>query len=271
MELKQRKQRSQVAVLALGVWLGVGVAAAMAQGALPSPSPMPTLDPVSASLVTVSSKLSVFATQDARAAITPIADKAAGDARVAVALGRVLEQEKKYDDAIVQLKKATDLAPNDAQNLVYLGEIYLRQRREADIAATFQRIADLMQPKVDADATVWEPRYYLAVAQMRLKQLDKAADGFTKALVMRPDHAMSYYYFGYCRVMQQKWADAVDMFSKALEKDPSLAYAYYYRGLSQDKLGKKDQLVIDMDRFYKLAPNTPEAERAKSILDAAKR
>jgi tetratricopeptide (TPR) repeat protein len=271
MKFKHMNNRVWMAVVVLGTLLTTGVAVAPALGEDPPPSPTPTIDPVTATLATVDSKLTVFATTDARAALTPIVDKAVRDARVAAALGRVLEQERKYDDAIVQLKKAVELAPANAQDLVYLGEIYVRQRKDADVTATFQKIVDLMQPKADADATLWEPRYYLAVAQMRLKQLDKAPDGFTKALALRPDHAMTYYYFGYCRVLQQKWADAVDEFTKAIEKDQNLAYAYYYRGLAQDKLHKKDQLVIDMDRFYKLAPNTPEAERAKSVLDAAKR
>jgi tetratricopeptide (TPR) repeat protein len=264
-------QCAWLTVLLVGSFLAVGAVAPLAWAGTPVPTPVPTVDPVPDALTTVDAKLATFATQDARSAINPIAAKAKTDARVAAGLGRVLDQERKYDDAIAQLKQATALDPGNPAYLVSLGEIYVRQRRDADANATFQKLNDLEQPKVDADATQWEPRYYLSIAQMRLKQLDKAADGFQKALVLKPGDAMTLYYFGYCRALQQKWADAVDKLTQALAANPTLAYAYYYRGMAQDKLGKKDQLVLDMNAFVKLAPNTPEAERAKSILDAAKR
>ena len=38
-----------------------------------------------------------------------------------------------------------------------------------------------------------------------------------------------------------------------------------------DQLGKKDQLVLDMDRFLKLAPQAPEADKAQAVVKAAKR
>ena len=268
---RHKTQTSWLVVVILGAGMIAGATSVLAQEEAPPPTPTPTIDPVTATLGTVDAKLALYATQEARSAVGPIADRAVSDARVAVAMGRILEQEKRYDEAVVQLKKAAELAPDNAQNLVYLGEIYVRQRKDADVAATFQRIIDLMQPKADADVTAWEPRYYLAIAQMRRKLFDPASANFTSALALRPDHAMTLYYFGYMRALQQKWADAVDKLTKALTVDPNLAYAYYYRGLAQDKLGKKDQLVIDMDRFLKLAPNTPEAERARGILDAAKR
>ena len=53
--------------------------------------------------------------------------------------------------------------------------------------------------------------------------------------------------------------------------DSGFAHAYYYRGLCWDKLGRKDKMLSDLDRFVSLAPNAPEAERAAAILQAAGR
>jgi regulator of sirC expression with transglutaminase-like and TPR domain len=47
--------------------------------------------------------------------------------------------------------------------------------------------------------------------------------------------------------------------------------AYYYRGLAYDKLGRKDLMVLDLDRFVKLAPGAPESERARAVLAGASR
>jgi tetratricopeptide (TPR) repeat protein len=229
------------------------------------------VDPLVAPLATVDAKLTVYATKDARDAVNPIADKAETDARVAVALGRVLDQEKKYDDAIVKLAKAVALAPDNGRYLLALGETYLHKKDQTNADATFQKLADLVQPRVDADATAWEPRYLLAIARMRLKQFDKATPAFTKALELTPGHPMTLYYFGLSRALEGKWADAVDQLSKAIDKDPTIAMAYYYRALAYDKLKKKDKLVLDMRTFVQLAPDAPEAERARAVLDAAKR
>jgi hypothetical protein len=41
--------------------------------------------------------------------------------------------------------------------------------------------------------------------------------------------------------------------------------------MSQDRAGRKDLLVADMERFLRLAPEAPEAERARAIVRAAGR
>jgi tetratricopeptide (TPR) repeat protein len=86
-----------------------------------------------------------------------------------------------------------------------------------------------------------------------------------------PGNVQVFYRTGLNFAFQQKWQDSVDYLTKSLEKDPAFAYSYYYRALSQEKLGKKDRLVLDMDKFLKLAPDAPEASRAKQIVQAAKR
>jgi len=53
--------------------------------------------------------------------------------------------------------------------------------------------------------------------------------------------------------------------------ESGLAYAYYYRGLAAEKLGRKDLLINDLDRFLALAPNAPEAAQARALLNAARR
>ena len=43
-----------------------------------------------------------------------------------------------------------------------------------------------------------------------------------------------------------------------------------YRGLAEDKLGRKDNLINDLDQFVRLAPNSPEAETARAILSSVR-
>jgi tetratricopeptide (TPR) repeat protein len=183
---------------------------------------------------------------------------------VAMALGRVHEQEKKYGEAEARLKKATELAAGDPAPWVYLGETYLRQRRDGEASNAFRQAADAARAKGGPEAA-----YYLGVAQQRLKQYDEAVATLSSASAPQP--ALIPYQIGVTRAFQENWPAAVEQLGRAIEQDSGLAYAYYYRGLAQEKLGRKDLLVNDMERFLALAPGAPEAERAKAILRAVKR
>ncbi len=226
------------------------------QPAKPDPAPPPGLD-------AVGEKLAHYQTDAARDSLARLMDQADSNAFVATAYGRVLEQQKSYGDAEARLRKAAALAPADPAPLVYLGEVLLRQRRDADASAAFRQAADAARAKGGADAS-----YYLGVAQQRLKQYDDAVATFAGARAPQP--ALLAYQIGLTRAFQENWAAAAEQLTNAINMDSGLAMAYYYRGLAQDKLGHKDLLVNDMNRFLALAPNAPEADRAQAVLRAVK-
>ncbi|HEX4963399.1 MAG TPA: tetratricopeptide repeat protein [Thermoanaerobaculia bacterium] len=228
------------------------------QPAKPGPEPPPP------GLDAVGEKLWHYQTDAARDSLSPFLDKADANAYVATAYGRVLEQQKSYGDAEARLRKAAALAPGDPAPYVYLGEVLLRQRRDDDAGAAFRQAADAARAKGGADAA-----YYLGVAQQRLKQYDAAVA--TLAGARAPQPALIPYQIGVTRAFQENWPAAADQLTAAIGQDSGLAYAYYYRGLAADKLGRKDMLVNDMERFLALAPNAPEADRARAVLRAVKR
>ncbi|MEA2599260.1 MAG: hypothetical protein QOF89_252 [Acidobacteriota bacterium] len=214
-------------------------------------------------LDSVGEKLAHYQTDGARESLGRFLDQADSNAYVATAYGRVLEQQKSYGDAEAKLRKATELAPGDPAPFVYLGEVYLRQHRDGDASNAFRKAADAARAKGGADAA-----YYLGVAQQRLKQYDDAVATLQGASAPQP--ALIPYQIGVTRAFQQNWPAAAEQLSRALDMDSGLAYAYYYRGLAQEKLGRKDLLVNDMERFLALAPNAPEADQAKAVLRAVK-
>ncbi len=225
------------------------------------PAPPPQAPPEG--LDGVDERLWRYQTGVARDTLGRFMDQAEANAYVAAAYGRVLEQEKKYGDAESRLRKATELAANEPAPWVYLGEVYLRQRREGDADNAFRKAADLAKAKGGSDAA-----YYLGIAQQRLKQYDAAVSTLEGARAPAP--ALAPYQIGVTLAFQEKWQPAADQLTRAISMDSGLAYAYYYRGLTQEKLGRKDLLIADMERFLTLAPNAPEAERARAILRAVK-
>ena len=231
-------------------------------GGQTQPPPPPPGPP--AGLGTVEDKLWAYKTAEARSAVQAHADQAAANGWVAAALGRVLDQEKKYGEAEAQIKKAAELLPSEPAPWVYLGEAYLHQNRQGDANNAFRKAAELAQAKGGGEAA-----YFLGVAQQRLNQYDQALASFGRASA--PEPALLAYQIGVTRAFQGKWAEAAAELSRALERDSGLAYAYYYRGLAHEKLGNKDRLINDLERFVALAPNAPDADRARAILRAAAR
>jgi tetratricopeptide (TPR) repeat protein len=254
----------------LVVMFSIGLAWAQEE---PACTPTAVPDPVIKALQTTNAKLLRHDTAEARKALEPLQDRRENDARVALALGRVLDQERKYNDALVQLRNAASLAPTNPENHIWVGEVLMRQKKQKDADTAFQKAIDLMAPKVaaDTDGKDIESRYWLGVAQQRRRLFDQSAQTLAKVLELKPDHLMATYQLGLTRAFQQRWADAVALLTRALEADSGIAQAYYYRGLAQDKLGRKDLLVLDMERFLTLAPNAPEADMARAVVNAAKR
>ena len=216
--------------------------------------------PPPAAVGTVDRRLWEYRTSEARSAVNSVADQADGNAAVAVALGRVLEQEKKYGESESRLRRATELAPSDPEAWVWLGETYLRQRNNGAADSAFRKAAEVAGGN----------DYYLGVARQRLRQYDEAVAALERARGSSYG-ALVPYQIGVTRLFQEQWQPALDQLTQAVESDPNLAYGYYYRGLAAEKLNRKDLLVNDMERFLKLAPDSPEAERARLILRAVKK
>lgn len=234
-------------------------------GEQPSPGASETPAPPPAVVGEVDRLLAEYKTGEARSAIAPLSGQADSNPYVSMALGRVLDQEKKYSEATARLRKATELAPADPAPQVYLGEALLRARKSGEADAAFRKAAELAQGKGG------DSLYYLGVAQQRLRQFDQAVETLERARGQSPSNAMIPFQIGVTRAFQEQWSPAVEQLSRAIEMNSGMAYAYYYRGLAYDKLNRKDQLVKDMERFLALAPDAPEADRARAVLQAARR
>jgi tetratricopeptide (TPR) repeat protein len=234
------------------------------------PAPTPQGEPVQApqsppaGIDSVGEKLWRYQTGEARSALGRFMDQADKNAYVALANGRVLDQEKKYGEAEAQIRKATELVPNDPAPFAALGELYRHQDRHGDADNAFRRAADVARAKGGPEAA-----YYLGVAQQQLKQLDEAVATLQGASAPQP--ALIPYQIGVAYYLKGSWDAAVEQLDRAISMDSGLAYAYYYRGRAQDKKGRKDLLVNDMSRFLALAPNAPEAPQAQAILTSVKR
>ena len=187
------------------------------------------------------------------------------------AWGVLLEVEGKPDDALAALDQAVALDAADFQAHFYRGEVLYGQQRQGDAKAEWQKARDRASSRVNADSGDAAAQFVLGAAKVRLQQYPKAREALEAAASAGFDQAMVKYQMGLSHAFEQNWQQSVDLLTATLGIDGGFAHAYYYRGLCWDKLGRKDKMLSDLDRFVSLAPKAPEAERAVAILQAAGR
>ncbi len=211
-------------------------------------------------------KLLAYATADARKALQPVMNDQ--HPSVLVALGRVFEQEKKYSDAAAKLRQAANLAPADPEPWLQLGRVLAQDKRQADADAAWQKALTLAEAKVQAAGQDKTALLQLGVAQRGCKRYDDALATFQRLRDLQPDHALAVFEQGVTRALKQEWTPAVEVLTRAIELNSGIAYAYYYRGLAASQIRRKDLTVNDLHRFLAMAPNAPEASRAKKIVQS---
>lgn len=194
-----------------------------------------------------------------------------GSSTLRAAWGVLLAVEGKPNDALAVLEQAVGLDAADFQAHFYRGEVLHAQQRLGDAKAEWQKARDRAASRVEASSGDAGALFVLGAARVRLQQYDQALQSLEAAAAAGFDTAMVKYQMGLSKAFQQKWQESVDLLSAALAADSGFAHAYYYRGLCWDKLGRKDKMLSDLDRFVSLAPTAPEAERATAILQAAGR
>jgi tetratricopeptide (TPR) repeat protein len=246
----------------------VAVATPEAPGGSPaSPESAPPSPPPDAALLAIEPEILAYAIAPARAALARVRDP--GAAGSLVAEGRVLTLEGSYGDAIARFDRAATAAPDDPAALVYKGEALQYARQEAGARAAFTEAKRRAQADL-AGAESLDALYHLGVAQQRLGEHVAAFATLERARALAPGDARVLYQLGATRFLQERWQDAVDLTSQALERNPRHAYAYWLRGNAAGQIDRKDLLVNDLRRFVELAPNAPEAERARRILATVK-
>ena len=225
-----------------------------------APAPAPPRDPA---LLAMEPEIWAYAVGPARASLGRVSDPASAPALVAE--GRVLTLEAKYGDAVARFDRAAAAAPDDPAPLVYKGEAQLYARQEAAARQSFAEAKRRAQRQVEQGETV-DALYHLGVAQQRLGEHDAAFGTLDRARALAPGDERILYQMGTTRFLQERWQEAVDLTTQALERNQRLAYGYWVRGNAAGQVDRKDLLVNDLRRFVELAPNAPEAERARRIL-----
>jgi tetratricopeptide (TPR) repeat protein len=187
---------------------------------------------------------------------------------------------QKYDEAVTQLSKASEMDPKQHVVWAQLADAYLGEAKTktgdeqtALTAKGFDAYGKAIELKPD-DAG-YHNNYALALA--RAKKFPEAQAELTKAAQIDPTNAGRYYFnLGALLVNNQQLDAAGDAFKKAIDSDPNYADAYYQYGISLIAKAKytPDGKIIPVDgtkeafqKYLQLKPDGKDAPAAKSMLD----
>ena len=150
--------------------------------------------------------------------------------------------------------------------LYYQGEVLYQQQKTQQASEAWKKAAKAAAAAVAKAPTDATAQYYLGASLVRQKDFKRALDALQLAARGGFDEAMVNHQIGLIYLFQQKWQEAKKAFDLGLEVDPRFAPIYYWRAMTWQKLNRKDNMLLDLDQYLKLAPDGPEAGKAKAIL-----
>lgn len=176
-----------------------------------------------------------------------------------------------FDKALKTLETASKADAKDPAPEFYRGLVLNWKKDAAGAKAAWQKANASAKSVVASDDKDARAHFYLGASHVYLKQYGPARTSLDKALANGFDEVMVNYYVGLSFAFEQNWQKAKESLDRVIAKDERFAYAYFYRGMVWEKLGRKDNMLVDMDQFVKLAPDAPDAGKAKALLAAASR
>jgi len=175
--------------------------------------------------------------------------------------------EKRYDAALENLRRALELEPDHVEALYFTGAVYAAQKRP-DLAAPFLERARAKSPR---DASI---AYQLGLVYFAQQQYDKAEPLLEEAFRANRDLDSLGYYVGFLRYRKKDYRGALSAFRDGRSSDPEIQQlTRFYTGLALGVLGLPGQAAAEVEQAIRLAPGsqlTGPAERLRDTIVASR-
>jgi len=185
------------------------------------------------------------------------------------ALGNVYRATGKTTEAIIELKRALELAPNSDEGHRRLGDVYLAAGKADDAIQSYQQA-------IDANPYYWLNHNKLGTVYFQLGQNQKALGAFQRVVDLAPDLELGYENLGNVNLQAGKWNNAIVAFEKALKIEPSenlylnLGMAYLYLGHRADTITMFQKAVALNPNDHEVVGDLGDAYRLSGQNDQAK-
>ena len=197
-------------------------------------------------------------------------DRAAGqttEADVYVAQGVLDLDDKRYEDALANFRRALEIEPEHVEALYYTGVVELIRKRPAAALPLLER-ARARSPR---DPAIM---YQLGLAYFSLDQYERAQPLLEEAFRANPQLDGAGYYAGFLRYRNKNYRGALEAFRSGRASDPEIQQlTRLYAGLSLAALGLASQGLAEVEQALKVAPGsaiTGPAERLRDTIIGAR-
>lgn len=173
---------------------------------------------------------------------------------------KVINAREKFKRAYTIMSAHLEANPYDAYILNKLGALYGEQKDWAQSLAMLR--SGLMVVSPDDSLTRYELHYHMGLARRGLKQLDKAADCYRKALEQPvPDvvKLSSWMNLGSLLKLSGLLEAAAAKFEQAIAIDSTFAMAYFNLGVVRRSQGRLDEAVSAYRQAIRYDPIYPQA------------
>jgi tetratricopeptide (TPR) repeat protein len=184
--------------------------------------------------------------------------------------GMELFNSWKLTEAEKAFRSAVQANPKDTPSQFYLGLSLLLQDKHEEALDVLLKVKS-SQDKADQrsrPAVPSELQIQLALARTRLelRQYPEAWKNLESARKEDAGCSDVYVYRGAYYQQQERNQEAIQELEKAIELDSKNPYPYYYEGLAYQQAGQPAKAVDALKMFVSMAPDAPEAPRAKELI-----
>jgi tetratricopeptide (TPR) repeat protein len=180
---------------------------------------------------------------------------------------------KDFNGAIADYKKATEIKPDYADAYMELGNVYSDLGEIQNAVDNYTKVIEYNPNSAQA----YNRRGLITLRMIKpnestevIKKLEESAiNDYNKAISLQPDYAITYNNRGAFHRLKGNHSKAIKDFASAIKYDPQYALAYYNRALSNDALKNHKEAVSDFQESIKLAPNHQDSyyELGKKWID----
>ena len=180
-------------------------------------------------------------------------------------------QKAMVDRGVTNLSTMSKNLKVDAVASYFYGEILYQKNMRKEADAAWQASVTSAGALVKKDPTNATAQFYLGAGLVRTKRFEEARNALRLAVRGGFDEPMVNHQIGLSYLFAGRWQEAKDAFDLGLAVDPRYAPMYFWRAMAWEKLSRKDAMLLDLDQYLKLAPNGPDAGKARAVLKSAGR
>ena len=187
----------------------------------------------------------------------------------AFAQGAELSNAGKYDEAIAKFNEVIAQVPKCTECYVNIGAVHSRKQDWANAEVAYKKAIDINPDAVDAYnglANVYNAQKKFKEAQsMNAEAIKRGGSAAASG-----GNAESLYNQGVIAWNANDFPKAQELFAAAIKADEKHAEAHFMLGQAYLNLGKLAEAAKEFETYTKIAPDGPNAEKAKSNFEMLK-